>query len=31
MAELEVMPDRNPGDFATELSERVIPRLNAIS
>jgi F420-dependent oxidoreductase-like protein len=30
ISELEVMPDRNPVEFATELSERVVPRLNAI-
>jgi F420-dependent oxidoreductase-like protein len=29
-SELEVMPDRNPADFATNLAERVVPRLNAI-
>jgi alkanesulfonate monooxygenase SsuD/methylene tetrahydromethanopterin reductase-like flavin-dependent oxidoreductase (luciferase family) len=30
ISELEVMPDRNPADFAAALAEQVIPRLNAI-
>jgi F420-dependent oxidoreductase-like protein len=30
IGELEVMPDRNPVDFAAELAERVVPRLSAI-
>src|SRR6478672_3783170 len=30
ISELEVMPDRNPADFTTNLAERVVPRLNAI-
>jgi F420-dependent oxidoreductase-like protein len=30
LSELEVMPDRNPVEFATALAERVIARLHAI-
>jgi F420-dependent oxidoreductase-like protein len=30
ITELEVMPDRNPVDFATGLAEHVVPRLNVI-
>jgi F420-dependent oxidoreductase-like protein len=30
ISELEVMPDRHPVEFATELADRVIPRLNTI-
>ena len=30
ISELEVMPNRNPADFAAALAERVIPRLNGI-
>jgi F420-dependent oxidoreductase-like protein len=30
ISELEVMPDRNPVDFATQVAERVVPRLDAI-
>jgi len=30
LSEVEVMPDRNPADFTTNLAERVVPRLNAI-
>jgi F420-dependent oxidoreductase-like protein len=29
-SEMEVMPDRNPAEFATHLVERVVPRLNTI-
>jgi F420-dependent oxidoreductase-like protein len=30
ISELEVMPDRNPVEFATALAERVVPQLDAI-
>jgi F420-dependent oxidoreductase-like protein len=30
IGELEVMPDRNPVEFATRLAEQVVPRLNTV-
>jgi F420-dependent oxidoreductase-like protein len=30
ITELEVMPDRHPAEFATQLAERVVPQTNAI-